>query len=31
MGEDNSKKKALQATLKIYKENNGKYPETNEI
>lgn len=29
MGENNSKKKALQSVLKIYKENNGKYPEVN--
>lgn len=28
LGEDNSKKKALQTILKIYKENNGKYPDT---
>lgn len=30
MGENNSKKKALQSVLKIYKENNGKYPEVND-
>ncbi len=30
MGEDNAKKKALQTILKIYKENNGNYPDDNE-
>jgi len=30
MGESDSKKKALQSILKIYKENNGKYPEVND-
>ena len=30
IGEDNAKKKALQTILKIYKENNGKYPIENE-
>lgn len=26
LGEENSKKKALKSVLKIYKENNGNYP-----
>lgn len=30
MGEDNAKKKALQTVLKIYKENNGNYPDEYE-
>lgn len=31
IGEDNAKKKSLQTVLKIYKENNGDYPKTDEV